>query len=203
MPDDPGEQIESVDGGEITAMLRAAESGDRDALDRLFQSVYGELRRIAHREIASAGLYGTLNTTGRVHEAYLKMSRGTPWTARDRMHFYSTAARAMRLVLLDDARRRLREKRGGGRAPVSLQTIEAAGPSLRSPEELIALDAALTELDAAAPELAQIVDWRFFAGLSVEEIASVREVSDRTVRRQWRAARAFLYGRLSGAEAEG
>ena len=200
----PGEpKTPAADPGEITGLLRAAESGDRGAIDRLFQSVYGELRRIAHREIAQAGLHGTLNTTGLVHEAYLKLSRGSSWSVRDRQHFYATAARAMRMVLLDDARHRMREKRGGGKAPVPLEAVDSAEPGAGTVEDLLALDEALKKLEAVAPELARVVEWRFFAGLSDEEIAGALEVSDRTVRRQWRAARAFLYRSLSGAEAGG
>jgi RNA polymerase sigma factor (TIGR02999 family) len=203
MVDIPDLPLDPADGaGEITGLLRAAESGDRESVDRLFQSVYGEMRRLAHREIRAAGLHGTLNTTGLVHEAYLKLSRGG-WSIRDRQHFYAIAARAMRMVLLDDARHRLREKRGGGHAPVPLEAVEAAQPASGTPEELLALDGALKELESAAPDLARVVEWRFYAGLSVEEIAKSLEVSDRTVRRQWRAARAFLFRRLSGAEAGG
>ena len=107
----------------------------------------------------------------------------------------------MRLVLLDDARHRMRDKRGGGKAALPVEGIVAEARTPGSVEDLLALDQALTRLEAAAPELAQIVEWRFFAGLSDEEIAATLEVSDRTVRRQWRAAKAFLYRSLSGAEA--
>jgi RNA polymerase sigma factor (TIGR02999 family) len=191
----------SSDPGEITGWLRAAEAGDQSAIHRLFDSVYNELRRIARREIAAAGLHGTLNTTGLVHETYLKLSRGARWSVRDRRHFYATAGRAMRMVLLDDARHRMREKRGGGKAALPVEGIVAEARTPGSVEDLLALDQALTRLEAAAPELAQIVEWRFFAGLSDEEIAATLEVSDRTVRRQWRAAKAFLYRSLSGPEA--
>lgn len=203
MTDNPAGPSENVEPGEVTALLRAAESGDPEALDRLFQSVYGELRRLAHREIRSAGLHGTLNTTGLVHEAYLKLSGGSAWSVRDRGHFYATASRAMRMVLLDDARHRMREKRGAGKAALPLEGVEVAAPGGESAEVLLALDEALKGLESAAPELARVVEWRFFAGLSEEEIARTLEVSDRTVRRQWRAARAYLYGHLSGAGASG
>jgi RNA polymerase sigma factor (TIGR02999 family) len=205
MPDGAGTSSDPAsDRGDITdLLLRAVESGDREAVDRLFQSVYGELRRLAHREIRSAGLHGTLNTTGLVHEAYLKLSAGTAWSVRDRAHFYATAARAMRMVLLDDARHRLRSKRGSGKAPIPLEGVDAAAPGAGAPEDLLALDEALKGLESAAPELARIVEWRFYAGLSEAEIARTLEVSDRTVRRQWRAARAFLFSRLSGAGAGG
>jgi RNA polymerase sigma factor (TIGR02999 family) len=187
--------------GEITSLLRAAEGGDRAAVDRLFSVVYGELRKLAHRELASAGLHGTIDTTALVHEAYLKLSRGDPWSVRDRYHFYATTARAMRMVLLDDARHRLRGKRGGGGSHLPLEDVEARLPLAGKSQELLDLDEALVQLESAAPELARVVEWRFFAGLSVEDIAKTLDVSDRTVRRQWRAARALLYRSLSGPAA--
>ncbi len=184
--------------GEITSLLRAAEAGDREAVDRLFSMVYGELRKLAHRELASAGLHGTINTTALVHEAYLKLSRGDAWSVRDRFHFYATTARAMRMVLLDDARHRLRQKRGGGDAALPLEDVEGLVPRVGKPQELLDLDEALGRLESSAPDLARVVEWRFFAGLSVEDIARTLAVSDRTVRRQWRAARAILYRSLAG-----
>jgi RNA polymerase sigma factor (TIGR02999 family) len=197
----PPPEGETPPPGEITNLLHAAEAGDRGAVDRLFSAVYGEMRKLAHRELASAGLHGTINTTALVHETYLKLSRGKAWSVRDRFHFYATTAKAMRMVLIDDARRRLRGKRGGGRANVPLEEAEAILPAPEKSEELLALDEALGRLETAAPELARVVEWRFFAGLSVEEIAKSLEVSDRTVRRHWRAARAFLFRDLSGPEA--
>jgi RNA polymerase sigma factor (TIGR02999 family) len=187
--------------GEITTLLKAAEAGDHGAVDRLFSAVYGEMRKLAHRELASAGLHGTMNTTALVHETYLKLSRGNAWSVRDRFHFYATAARAMRMVLIDDARHRLRDKRGAGRADLPLDDAEAVLPAPEKTEELLALDEALKRLETEAPELARVVEWRFFAGLSVEDIAKTLEVSDRTVRRQWRAARAFLYRSLAAPAA--
>ncbi len=187
--------------GEITTLLKAAEAGDRGAVDRLFSAVYGEMRKLAHRELASAGLHGTMNTTALVHETYLKLSRGNAWSVRDRFHFYATAARAMRMVLIDDARHRLRDKRGAGKANLPLDDAEAILPAPEKTEELLALDEALKRLETEAPELARVVEWRFFAGLSVEDIAKTLEVSDRTVRRQWRAARAFLYRSLAAPAA--
>jgi RNA polymerase sigma factor (TIGR02999 family) len=197
----PPPEGETPPPGEITNLLHAAEAGDRGAVDRLFSAVYGEMRKLAHRELASAGLHGTINTTALVHETYLKLSRGNGWSVRDRFHFYATTAKAMRMVLIDDARRRLRGKRGGGRTNLPLEEAEAILPAPEKSEELLALDEALGRLETAAPELARVVEWRFFAGLSVEEIAKSLEVSDRTVRRQWRAARAFLFRDLSGPEA--
>src|SRR6185503_3890299 len=136
----------------------------------------------------------TLSTTALVNETYLKLAGERPWSARDRSHFFALAARAMRQILVDHARRRARQKRGGGLAPVSLN--EALLPAPDRAEELLALDAALLRLEALDAELAQIVEWRFFAGLSVEEVAELLAISDRTVKRHWRAARAFLFQEL-------
>jgi RNA polymerase sigma factor (TIGR02999 family) len=186
----------STDGEDITALLRAVEGGDRGAMDRLFSSVYGELRRIARRQLAAGPAQATLDTTALVHEAYLKLSQGAHLSLRDRFHFFATSARAMRLVLIDRARSRLREKRGGGARAHALEERDVAAEE--RPEQLVALDGALARLEASDPDLARIVEWRFFGGLSVEEIASTLEISDRTVKRHWRAARAILFADLSG-----
>ncbi len=181
---------------DITALLRAVEGGDRGAMDRLFTSVYGELRRIARRQLAAGPSHETLDTTALVHEAYLKLAQGASLSLRDRFHFFATTARAMRLVLIDHARSRLRAKRGGGAPVGALEEGDVAGAE--RPEQLVALDEALTRLEKAEPDLARIVEWRFFAGLSVEEIADTLGVSDRTVKRHWRTARALLFDDLSG-----
>jgi len=185
------------DGTEITALLEAVGTGDRRAVDRLFERVYAELRRIARGQLAGAPRAETLNTTALVHETYLKLSRGARWSTRDRAHFFALTAQAMRQVLVDHARKRMRTKRGGGQAALNLDEIEL--PVDERAEELVALDAALERLEVADPELARLVEQRFFAGLSVEEIAELREVTDRTVRRHWRMARAFLVDEMAAA----
>lgn len=185
--------------GRITDLLRAAEKGDAGAADSLFATVYAEMRRIARRQLSASGRHGNLDTTELVHEAYLKLSHGAPWSIRDRYHFYAATARAMRQVVVDDARRRFRGKRGAGSPGISLQGDDLPAPLPRSekPEELLALDEALTQLETADPELARIVEWRFFSGLSMEDIAKTLEVSERTVKRHWQIARAFLFRQLS------
>ena len=180
---------------QITELLRAAEGGDRGALDRLFGMVYSELRQLARRQLHVTPVHHTLSTTALVHEAYLKLSADARWSTRDRSHFFALAARAMRHILIDHARRRTRRKRGGSETPLSLD--DAQIPVNDRGEELLALDEALERLAAVDPELARLVEWRFFAGLSVEEVAQILAVSDRTVKRQWRAARAFLYQELA------
>ncbi len=179
----------------ITGLLRAAESGDRTAVDQLFGRVYAELHKLARRQLQATPVQATLSTTALVHEAYLKLSGDARWSTRDRSHFFALAARAMRHILIDHARRRTRHKRGGAEAPLSLD--DAQVPVHDRAEELLALDEALERLAAMDPELARLVEWRFFAGLSVEEIAGILEVSDRTVKRQWRTARAFPYQQLA------
>jgi len=179
----------------VTGLLRAAEGGDPDALDRLFTVLYGELRAIAHRQLQGAPAERTLSTTALVHETYLKLSRGAGWSAKDRSHFFSIAGRAMRMILVDAARSRTRQRRGSGRRPLDLENVEI--PVEERAAELVALDEALEKLGGVDGELAQLVEWRFFAGLSVEEIAEMWGRSERTVKRHWQAARAFLFQELS------
>lgn len=180
---------------EITALLRAAENGAAGASNRLYEAVYAELRRLARRQLALGPASRTLDTTALVHEAYVKLSGEARWTVENRRHFFALAARAMRMVLVDRARRQGRKKRGGGQLEVDLERVEIAAPDRA--EELVALDGSLGRLEGADPELARLVEWRFFAGLSVEEIAELEGVSDRTVKRRWRAARAFLHQDLA------
>ena len=182
---------------EVTALLRAAEAGDRTALDRVFAVLYGELRAIAHRQLRQAPSGETLSTTGLVHEAYLKLSRGAGWSAKDRSHFFALSARAMRMILIDQARARVSEKRGSGLRPLDLEDVQI--PVEERAAELLALDEALDKLGGVDEELARLVEWRFFAGLSVEEIAEISGRSVRTVKRHWQTARAFLYQELTSA----
>lgn len=179
---------------EITELLRAIEGGDASASDRLFERVYAELRKIARRQLRSVPQAETLSTTALVHEAYLKLSGNARWSTRDRFHFFALTAQAMRQVLIDHARKRTRKKRGGRQVALTLEEVEL--PIAERAEELVALDGALAKLERADPELARLVEWRFFGGLSVEEIAELLAVSDRTVKRHWRLARAFLFQEL-------
>jgi RNA polymerase sigma factor (TIGR02999 family) len=184
-------ELPAAERRDITGLLRAAGAGDRAAGAEVFSAVYQELRRLARRERRRGYREATLSTTALVHEVYLKLGDGERWSANDRSHFFALAARAMRQILVGAARYRVRAKRGGGKLVV---TLEADGLALAGrAEELVALDDALEELQAHDAELARLVEWRFFAGLSVAEIAAALEVSDRTVKRQWRVARAFLH----------
>lgn len=180
---------------DITGLLDAVRNGDRAALHQLFSAVYAELRAAAHRQLRAARPGDTLQTTALVHEAYIKLagSGRTDW--RDRHHFFSVAARAMRQIIVDYARARGAQKRGGQAPRVDLDEQPVA---VLEPEyDLVALDQALTELEARSERPARIVELRFFGGLSVEETAEVMNISERTVKREWRRARAFLYEALS------
>jgi RNA polymerase sigma factor (TIGR02999 family) len=174
---------------EITQLLHALRSGERDALDRLLPQVYEELRALARSQLH--GRSGTLQATALVHEAYLKLSRAGVVAATTRAHFMAIAARAMRQIIVDRARSALADKRGGSLRAVTL-TPEAASVEL-SPADAIALDRALEKLDERQR---LIVECRYFAGLDDGEIAEVLGVTDRTVRREWVKARAWLYAEL-------
>jgi RNA polymerase sigma factor (TIGR02999 family) len=180
--------------GEITALLAAWGRGDRAAFDQLFGLLYPELHRLARAQLALAGRHGTLSPTGLIHEAYLKLSGRAGLRLEDRHHFFSLAARVMRQVAVDLARQRAAAKRGGGASPVPL---EEAGLAIgERAAEIVALDEALERLEALEPRLARIVELRFFAGLSVEEAAAALALSERTVKREWQKARAFLFHEL-------
>lgn len=181
--------------GEITQYLFAARSGDRSALDEVFRRVYEEVRRIAEDQVRRIGTEQTLSSTAIVHEAYLRLVKNAsiPW--EDRSHFLAVAAKAMRQVLLNHARSHLAQKRGGGR-PLSLDDHDA--PMETQVAELVALDQALERLAAVDDRLARVVELRYFGGLSVDETADVLGVAERTVKRDWQAARLFLYRELRG-----
>ena len=176
--------------GEVTRLLHAAVEGDRDALDRLVPLVYDDLHRLAHRQLNREGGGHTLQTTGLVHEAYMKLAGGKV-SAASRSHFLAIAARAMRQVLVDYARRRKAEKRGSGVAAVTLNDGEQ-GVDV-SPDDLLVLDEVLEQLE---PRQRQVVELRFFGGMEEKDIAEALGISERTVRRDWVKARAWLYKAL-------
>lgn len=167
----------------------------------LFDRLYDELHRLAHRQLAAHGPAGaTLNTTVLVHEAYLRLAGSLGPGGGDRAHFFNLAARVMRHVIIDFARRRIADKRGGGAVKVSLDEAgDLAGPDGSLTAELLALDTALGELERGNPDLARVVELRFFAGLPLEEIATLLGRSERSLKRDWRRARAFLLARLGSS----
>jgi RNA polymerase sigma factor (TIGR02999 family) len=182
--------------GEITELLVAARAGEPAAWDALFTALYGELRRIASWQSGAGSRDATLSTTALVHETYLKLVGARQLELRDRRHFFACAGRAMRQILVDHARAATADKRGAGLAPVELPT-DLASPGA-SPD-WIDLDRALDDLAQVQPALREIVELRYFAGLSREETAALLDCSERTVQRDWQRARAFLHARLQAA----
>jgi RNA polymerase sigma factor (TIGR02999 family) len=180
-------------GTNITALLTAYESGDEEAFRQAFSLVYGELRRLASSQKRRMG--GTLDTTGLVHEAYIKLAGGQGGKGRDRSHFMAIAATAMRHLLVDYARSRQRAKRGADLRRVELHEDMAAAD--REAESLLALDQALTRLAEQEPRWAQVVECRHFAGLSEEETAAAVGVSLRTAQRSWQQARHWLHQQMT------
>jgi RNA polymerase sigma factor (TIGR02999 family) len=185
---------------EVTGLLAAVESGDEAATNQLVPLVYEELRRLARRHMAGQRRGHTLQTADLVNEAYLKLVdvKGTGW--KNRVHFFAVASRAMRSVLVDYARRRSSEKRGGN--PVRVSLSEADQISEQRTAEVVAVDEALSRLADLDPRKAQIVELRYFGGLGVEETAHLLDLSSRTIKREWRWARAWLYREL-GEERSG
>ena len=179
----------------ITDFLLEARAGDRAALDRLFGLVYEELRRIAHHALRHERTGHTLGTTGLVHEAYFKLVDQNRVEWQDRKHFFGVASRAMRQILVEYARRRGAVKRGGRVRIMALE--EGLVPADERAGALLAVDEALTRLAAHDAGLAQVVECRFFAGLTEEETAEATGASLRTVQRQWRRAKAWLYQELT------
>jgi len=179
----------------ITDALLQARDGDREAMDRLFGQVYDELHRVARHALRGEQTGHTLTPTGLVHEAYFKLVDQTRVEWRDRGHFLGVASRAMRQVLVEYARRRGAAKRGGRIRPVALE--EGLVSVEERAEALLAVDEALTRLAAHDPAMARVVECRFFAGLSEEETAEALGVGLRTVQRQWRRAKAWLYQELA------
>ena len=181
--------------GDVTALLRAARSGDPVAAEDLFGIVYGDLKRIARRQLGG-GSGNTLTTTALVHEAYLRLARPGNLELNDRTHFFAVAARAMRQILVDHARRRLAEKRGGGVLAFELDEGRVGAADDRA-EVMVALDGALAKLEQVDERLARLVEWRFFGGMTFEEAAAGMALSDRTLKRDWKRAKAFLYRELT------
>ena len=165
--------------------------------DELFAHVYQELRRIARKQRRLAGSPATLDTTALVHEVYLKLHTGAEGVSLERNHFLSLAARAMRQILVDHARARSRLKRGGPYIITGLREDNGVAADL---VDLVALDDALTRLGELDPRAAQLVEWRIFAGMEFVDIARMQEVTERTVFRGWRRARAFLIQQLGFAD---
>ena len=183
---------------DLTRILEEAKAGRAEAGEELAALLYGELREVARREMASERVDHTLQPTALVHEAYLRLVGGESPSFESREQFFAAAATAIRRVLVDHARKRAREKRGGDLNRRSLEDADPEAPIL--PEGLLALDEALEHIARFDPIKARIVELRFFAGMKVEELARVLRTSDSTILREWRAARAWLRGELDGSD---
>jgi RNA polymerase sigma factor (TIGR02999 family) len=186
-----------TDAGDITVLLDAARDGDRAALDRVLSTLYQELHGMARRQLAGQHHGHTLDATALVHEAYLKLIGRGNGSARfdDRAHFFAYAASAMRSVIVDYARQRLAQKRGGDLHRVT-ELPENLEGGFSLDEDMLGLDTALTRLSGVDPRLTQVVELRYFAGLSELEIAALLQRSERSVRRDWQKARMFLLASL-------
>jgi RNA polymerase sigma factor (TIGR02999 family) len=176
---------------DATDLLLQAHAGEPGAVDRVFPLIYHELRRLAHRQLLHEGPGRTLNTTGLVHEAYLKLIDQTRVQWNGRAHFMAIAATAMRRILIDRARARRSAKRGGGAKPVPLELVELAVEERA--DLLLSLDEALTRLSAFDRRQAQVVECRFFGGMTEEETAEALGLGLRTVKRDWAKAKSWLY----------
>lgn len=193
---------------DITGLLQAWSAGERDAGDEVFSRVYRELRRLARAQLLRGRPGDTLNTTAVVHEAYLKLIDRDRVTVEDRQHFFSLAARAMRQIIVDHARNRLAQKRGGGVRHTDVgdnlpDVRPDAAAALQRAAEVLAVDEALSKLAELDPRLVRVVELRFFGGLDVLEAAEALDISPRTLKRDWRKAKAYLYRELAAGGSVG
>jgi RNA polymerase sigma factor (TIGR02999 family) len=188
--------VETRDAGPITALLARWRAGDQDAADRLMTLVYEELHRVAAREMRREHKGHTLQTTALVHEAYLRICQSATIDWNDRAHFFAVAATQLRRVLVDHARRRRSEKRGGD--VVRLSLLDSDGGSIEIDERMLAVDEALARLELLDQRAARVVELRFFGGLREAEAAEALGISVATLKRDWEFARAWLVAQLTG-----
>ena len=179
---------DAVGGIPVTQLLARARESDQRALDDAYAAIYQELKQVAHRQLRRE--HGPLETTALVHEAYLKLAGGAPLAAMDRNHLLALSARAMRQVLVDDARARKADKRGGGQDMLTLGAAGDAGEV--AAVEVLKLDELLESLHRLDERAAQVVELRYFGGYTELEVADMLDISESTLRRDWRRARAFL-----------
>ena len=204
-PQDP----RSAESEGVTELLLAFSDGDRQEFDRLLPMVYADLRRIASRRLRGEGPAETLQTTSLVHEAYLRLVDTSRVRFQSRSHFFAVAARAMRHILVDRARERAAEKRGGKVAHLPIEAVgDGAGPAAAWVESdhadrVLAVDSALDGLKAVDPRLVSLVELRFFVGLTLAEAAETLEISPAAAWREWTAAKAFLATQLGDEPGDG
>ena len=182
----------------VTQLLKEWSDGRRTGGDRLFASIYDELRKMARSRMAGERRNHTLQATALVHEVYLRLVDVERLTLKNRTHFFAVAAKLMRQILVDHARRQHAEKRGGGVTMVSLEEVSPAAQPQRV--DVLALDQALEALSAIDPRQCSVVELRFFAGLDIDEAAEALGISSATVEREWALAKAWLHRRLSPRE---
>ena len=178
----------------ITLLLQQAAGGDRAALDAVYASLYPDLKRVARARLRQQGRAESISTTMLVHESFVRLVNARGLRLQDRRHFFAYAAKTMRNIIIDSAREHLAERRGGGAEHVTLGdagAMQVAGPD--ASDELVRVNEALHELEAVDPELAELVEMRYFGGYSEIEIAELQGVTERTVRRRWDKARAWLF----------
>jgi len=181
----------------LTLLLQLAAGGEPDALNRVFAALYPDLRRIAHSRLRQRGSVAHLETTALVHESFLRLVGNQQLTLVDRKHFFTYAAKVMRNIILELAREQLAQRHGGGRADLNLDTALANElPAQEGESTLIAIEDALLALEKVDAVLARVVEMRYCAGYTEEEVADLTGTSERTVRRQWDKARAFLLAAL-------
>ncbi len=192
--------MDAPPGRNVTDLLHAWSGGDLGALEELVPIVYADLKRRASRMLRRERRGRTLQTTGLVHEAYLLLQRQHRVSWNDRSHFFAVSARLMRRILVDRARARRAAKRGG---PSLVLVADTTGPAAEPEMDLLDLDRALEELAALDDRQARMVELRYFGGLSLDEVAEAMGTSKATVKRDWTAARAWLYGRLKGSPGDG
>ena len=184
----------------ITRLLQLAAAGDRSALDQIYAALYPELKRVARSRLRQQGRGDSMGTTTLLHESFIRLVNARDLRLEDRRHFFAYAARTMRNIIIDSAREHLAERRGGGAVhetlggDAALQVADTSGS-----EELVRVSEALLELEKVDPELAELVDMRYFGGYTETEIAELQGVTERTVRRRWDKARAWLYLALNDA----
>ena len=180
-----------ADGPSLTELIHRALAGDGEAADALFATTYGELRRLARARLRAGGRNTALDTASLVHESYLRFAGAGRLRLEDRLHFMRWAGRVMRSVIVDAARRRQAERRGGARTHITL-TTQIQAPMAGGQDEILRVHDALDELAALDPRMAQVVEMRYFGGMTEPEIAEALGVTDRTVRRDWEKARLLL-----------
>lgn len=184
--------------GELTLAIERLRAGEAPALDQIVALLYEELHSAAHTQrsrLRSAGL----DTTALVHETYLRLSQAEEVRVADREHFLALASRAMRQVLIDELRKRSRQRRGGGAEPLTLGAADLLPTTMIEPERILDLDRALCELEASEPRLVRVLECRVFGGMSEEEIGRALDCSWRTVHRDWIKAKGWLALRLGAA----